>query len=87
MYAYFGGAGIFSDIITWTGCLQLAVGILVEVFVVVGQVGGKGGCGEGNEVWANVVGLVLLLSYAVLFSGDLRERGKKVEQKEEKKEQ
>lgn len=70
MYAYFGGAAIFSDILPWTGTLQLAVGIAVEVYVI-----WMGCAGEGS-LWANLLAVGLLGGYAVLFSGDLRERSK-----------
>jgi len=79
MYAYFGGAEIFSNILPWTGCLQLAVGIMFEVFSISKKLGiGEGDCGGSDGLWANILVLVLLSTYAVLFSEDLRERGKKL---------
>lgn len=70
MYAYFGGAQIFSDILPVTGVLQLAVGILGELYVV------WAGCAGEGSAWASVLATGLLGTYAVLFSGDLRGRGK-----------
>jgi hypothetical protein len=70
MYAYFGGVTIFSDVLPVTGVLQLAVGILGELFVI-----WKGCAGEG-ALWTNCLAVGLLSTYAVLFAGDLRERGK-----------
>ena len=82
MYAYFGGAAIFSDVLPVTGVLQLAIGILGELYMI-----SKGCAGEG-ALWANYLAVGLLSTYAVLFAGDLRERGKgrekdKVVEKEE----
>ena len=77
MYAYFGGVAIFSEILPLTGCLQLAVGILGELFVI------WSGCAGEEVLWANGLAMFLLATYTVLFSGDLRERGKKGREKEE----
>ena len=60
-----------------TGCLQLAVGILGELFVI------WSGCAGEEALWANRLAVFLLSTYAVLFSGDLRERGKKGGEKKE----
>jgi len=81
MYAYFGGMTIFSDVLPWTGSLQLVLGLLGEVFVL------WSGC-EGKEgVWASGVAVGLLGTYGVLFAGDLMRRGEKNEKvKEEGKE-
>jgi hypothetical protein len=78
VYAYFGGASIFSDILPVTGVLQLAVGILGELYVV-----WRGCTGEGT-LWANCLAVGLLGTYAVLFAGDLRERGKGKEGEKER---
>jgi hypothetical protein len=71
MYAYFGGMAIFSDVLPWTGSLQLILGLLGEVLVVLK------GCGEEGGLWASGVAVGLLGTYGVLFSGDLRGRGEK----------
>jgi hypothetical protein len=73
MYAYFGGMTIFSDLLPWTGSLQLVLGLLGEVFVLWGRCGGKEG------VWASGVAMALLGTYGVLFAGDLMRRGEKDE--------
>jgi hypothetical protein len=70
MYAYFGGASVFSEILPVTGVLQLAVGILGELYVIWSDCAGEG------ALWANYLAVGLLGTYAVLFAGDLRERGK-----------
>lgn len=75
MYAYFGGAAVFSEVIVWTGCLQLVVGIIGELFVLWEVIGG-GRCGDVEALWAHWVGLGLLCGYAVLFAGDVVARGK-----------
>jgi hypothetical protein len=85
MYAYFGGMTVFSDVLPWTGNLQLVVGLTGESFLV------WGGCGEKEGLWASGVAIGLLGTCAVLFAGDLMERGKKGEktkemEKESKKE-
>jgi hypothetical protein len=76
MYAYFGGMTIFSDVLPWTGSLQLILGLLGEVFVL------WGGCGEIEGRWASYVAMGLLGTYGLLFAGDLRGRGKKDEEVE-----
>jgi hypothetical protein len=77
MYAYFGGAAIFSEVIVYTGCLQLAVGIMAEIYALLkNRDGGDNDCGGSDALWANVLALASLSTYAVLFSGDLRARGK-----------
>jgi len=77
MYAYFGGATIFTDIIVWTGCLQYAVGIGAELFAILrGLSSGREDCGGRDTLWANVLALLILSTYAILFSGDLRAREK-----------
>jgi len=75
MYAYFGGVEIFSEILPWTGSLQLAVGLMVEVYQGLGRWRG-GNCGEMKEVWANILAGGLLGIYTILWIGDLRVRGK-----------
>ncbi|KAH8816086.1 hypothetical protein F5884DRAFT_207998 [Xylogone sp. PMI_703] len=72
MYAYFGGAAVFSDILPFTGGLQLGVGILGEVYIIWTRC-----TPPGQSVWANVLTVGLLSLYAVLFSGDLRKRERK----------
>jgi len=71
MYAYFGGMTIFSDVLPWTGSLQLVLGLLGEVFIV------WSGCGGREGLWASGVAMGLLGTYGVLFAGDLRGRGEK----------
>ena len=75
MYAYFGGATIFSDLLPWTGYLQLIGGMLGEVFIVRRKLA-EGDCG-GDMLLANGVGLGLLGTYAMLFVEDVRGRGTK----------
>jgi hypothetical protein len=70
MYVYFGGATLFSDLLPWTGALQLAVGMFVELYIFWTRCAGEG------VLWANLLAVGLLGGYAVLFAGDLRERGK-----------
>jgi len=70
MYAYFGGASIFDDVLPVTGCLQLGIGILNEMYIIWKH------CTPGDALWAHILALVLLSTYAVLFSGDLRERAR-----------
>lgn len=77
MYAYFGGAVIFSDILPWTGMLQLVAGILGELYVIRDVWNGGMECGSVDSLWANWAALGLLSTYLVLFSGDLRARGEK----------
>ena len=85
MYAYFGGAQVFSDVLPWTGSIQLGVGILVELYQLMMNWTTPGPAelrGGKNAVWANVLALVLLSIYAVLWSGDLKERSReRVEEK------
>jgi hypothetical protein len=81
MYAYFGGMTVFSDVLPWTGSLQLVLGLLGEVFVLWRRCGGK------ERLWASGVAMGLLGTYGVLFAGDLRGRGGKGGKvKEEEKE-
>jgi hypothetical protein len=78
MYAYFGGLALFSDVLPVTGCLQLFVGIVGELYLISKNIqGGNEDCGGQSAILANVVAVVLLSTYAVLFFGDLKERGKK----------
>jgi len=77
MYAYFGGAAIFSDILPWTGMLQLIAGIAGELYVIMYVWSGSEDCGSMDSLWANVLALGLLLTYLVLFTGDLRAREEK----------
>jgi hypothetical protein len=82
MYAYFGGAAIFSDILPWTGMLQLVAGILGESYVIRDVWSGGRECGSVDSLWANWVALGLLSTYLVLFTRDLRARGEKGGKKE-----
>src|ERR1700753_815731 len=77
MYAYFGGAAIFSGILPWTGALQLVIGILVELYLFKDIWSGERNCGSRESLWANGLALGLLSTYLVLFTGDLRARGEK----------
>lgn len=77
MYAYFGGTAIFSDILPWTGMLQLIAGILGEVYAIRDVWSGGRGCGSMESLWANWLALGLLSMYLVLFTRDLRARGEK----------
>ena len=76
MYVYFGGATVFGEVLPVTGCLQLAVGIAVELYVI------WTGCAGEDALWANLLAVGLLGGYAVLFVGDLKARGKGKEGKE-----
>jgi hypothetical protein len=82
MYAYFGGVSIFSDILPWTGTLQLVAGILGEIYVIRDVWSGSRECGSMDSLWANWLALGLLSTYFVLFMGDLRARGEKAGKKE-----
>jgi len=82
MYAYFGGAAIISDVLPWTGTLQLVTGILGEVYVVRDVCGGGKECGSMESLWANGLALGLFSTYMVLFAGDLRARGEKGEKED-----
>lgn len=82
MYAYFGGVSIFSDILPWTGTLQLLAGIVVELYVARDVWSGSRECGSMDSLWANWLALGLLSTYFVLFMGDLRARGEKAGKKE-----
>jgi GNS1/SUR4 family len=75
MYAYFGGAAIFSDMLPWTGTLQLVAGMLGELYVIRDVWTGGRECGNMASLWANWLALGLLSTYLVLFTGDLRARG------------
>jgi hypothetical protein len=86
MYAYFGGATAFTNVIEWTGALQLTVGILVELYAISKNLGDGIECGGREGLWANVLAVVLLSTYFVLFWGDLRARWER-ERESEKKEQ
>ncbi|KAE9371364.1 hypothetical protein N431DRAFT_545629 [Stipitochalara longipes BDJ] len=77
MYAYFGGSAVFSDILPWTGMLQLVAGILGEIYLVKFVWSGEEQCGSIDSLWANGLALGLLSTYLVLFTGDLRARGEK----------
>jgi hypothetical protein len=81
MYAYFGGVAIFSDILPWTGTLQLVAGILGELYVIRDVWKGGRDCGSMDSLWANGLLLGLLSTYFVLFMGDLRARGDKGKEK------
>jgi GNS1/SUR4 family len=81
MYAYFGGAAIFSDILPWTGTLQLVAGIIGEIYVIKDVWRGGRDCGSMESLWANGLALGLLSTYLVLFTGDLRARGEKKKNK------
>jgi len=82
MYAYFGGAAIFSNILPWTGTLQLIAGILGEMYVIRSlREEGKNAGGMGS-LWANGVALGLFSTYLVLFAGDLSARGGKGEKED-----
>lgn len=76
MYAYFGGASFFSDLLPWTGYLQLITGIGVDSFVIWDVLVGRRGCGDMSALRAHLFGCSLLVSYAVLFWGDVKGRGK-----------
>jgi hypothetical protein len=84
MYAYFGGASVFTDIIKWTGGLQHIVGIFAELYATTRNIGDEPGeCGGKDALWANVLATVLLSTYLGLFWGDLRERWKRTEKKDQ----
>jgi hypothetical protein len=82
MYAFFGGVSIFSDILPWTGTLQLVAGILGELYLIRDVWSGSRECGSMDSLWANWLALGLLSTYFVLFMGDLRARGEKAGKKE-----
>jgi hypothetical protein len=82
MYAFFGGAAILSEILPFTGTLQLIVGISAEIYVMRDLQGGGRDCGSLESLWTNTLALGLLSTYFVLFVGDLRVRAKKGEKEE-----
>lgn len=67
---------LFSNLLPWTGYLQLVVGMAGEVFIL------RDGCGKVEGEWAHWVGLGLLGVYSVLFFGDVVNREEKGESKE-----
>lgn len=71
MYAYFGGWSVFGPLLPWSGYLQLIVGMVGEVYLLSGR------CGMLGEKWPHLVGLTIYVCYAVLFYGDVVNRGRK----------
>ena len=60
------------------------MGILAEMYIISKNFQTRNeDCGGQSALWANVLAVVLLSTYAILFSGDLKERGKKSEGKTE----
>jgi len=86
MYAYFAGATAFSNILPWTGTVQLVVGIVGEAFVVWDMMRG-GNCGRREGLWASFLGMGLLGTYFVLWIGDLKGKETKGVEKEGMKEE
>lgn len=71
MYAYFGGVAMMRPVLTYTGTLQLVVGILIEYW----QVWTKFRATE-NFLWPNIFSLLLLSAYLLLWTRDLRMRAR-----------
>lgn len=71
MYAYFGGWSVFSPLLPWTGYFQLIVGMVGEVYLLSDR------CGGLEEKWPHCVGLTIYACYAVLFYGEVVNRGGK----------
>lgn len=69
MYAYFGGVARMRPVLTYTGTLQLVVGILVEYW----QVWTKWKASD-DVLWPNIFSLSLLSAYLMLWTRDLRMR-------------
>lgn len=74
MYAYFAGATLFTNVIEWTGGLQLVIGIFVELYAISKNWSGGTECGGRESLWVNSLAAVLLSTYLVLFWGDLTAR-------------
>lgn len=83
MYAYFGGFTVFGGVLPLTGYVQLLGGGLGEAVVVRDIWDGGRECGDKGGLWASYVGLGLYCTYAVLFLGDVWNRGEKRSGKEE----
>jgi hypothetical protein len=78
MYAYFSrGISSFSGILPWTGYLQLFAGMIGEAVVINDIKAGGRECGDEEGIWASYLGLGIYCAYAVLFLGDVWNRGKK----------
>jgi hypothetical protein len=69
MYAYFGGVSLFRPVLPFTGYLQLLVGIMGEVLIIYSKMNSN----QPDPVWPNIVSVVLLGTYAVLFTRELRQ--------------
>jgi hypothetical protein len=70
MYAYFGGAGFLKHSLPWTGIVQLAVGIFVDLFMGWRKYMESG----GSYLWPHIFSGGLLGVYFVLQVRDLRAR-------------
>jgi len=66
---------MFSGVLPWTGYLQLFGGIIVEVVIIWDISGGRTECGDEVGLWASYLGLGIYVAYAVLFFGDVWNRG------------
>ncbi|KAI0813502.1 hypothetical protein GGR55DRAFT_634750 [Xylaria sp. FL0064] len=68
MYAYFGGAGFVRPLLDFTGCIQLLIGIGVEIhtlwFSKTSEV----------QVWPHMFSAGLLGSYLILWAREMRMR-------------
>lgn len=69
MYAYFGGVAMIRPVLTYTGTLQLVVGILVEYW----QIWAKWRASD-DFLCPNIFSLLLLSAYLLLWTRDLRMR-------------
>jgi hypothetical protein len=67
MYAYFGGITAFRSVLPWTGYAQLIAGITVDMAHLLRH----GVSGKGEELLGRLVSVLLLSSYAWLFTEEL----------------
>jgi hypothetical protein len=67
MYAYFGGITAFRPVLPWTGYAQLIAGIAVDMAHLLRL----GTSSKGEELLGRLVSVLLLSSYAWLFTEEL----------------
>ncbi|KAJ2981960.1 hypothetical protein NUW58_g6552 [Xylaria curta] len=68
MYAYFGGAAFLHPLLDYTGCIQLLVGIGMEMRVLWSTEAGEA------QSWPHMVAAGLLSSYLVLWAREMNMR-------------
>lgn len=80
MYANFGGYTVFSSVLSYTGAVQLLVGVLGAGYILWENQHLKNGndvCGGRDAVWANWITIGVMGIYGVLFLRMLGSRGEK----------